>query len=137
MDSSRHACYTLCMAQSLVTQGIKYVAVDLVGGVVGFPLWWYGRGLVAWTQGVWDWFLGYRASLAVGVWVKNLFVPMYGTYDIGGRLISFFMRVSMIILKSVALLFSAALLFAIWVIYLALPLLVLGMILYHGLGILE
>lgn len=123
------------MAQSLFTQGMKIATVDVVGGVIGFPLWWYGRGLAAWTRGVWEWWQGYRAAMSVWVWVRNIFVPMYGSYDIAGRIISFFMRVAMIVLRSVAVVLATIFLSAIFLAYLVLPLVVLALVLYHGLGI--
>ncbi|HBU27875.1 TPA: hypothetical protein DEB00_02040 [Candidatus Uhrbacteria bacterium] len=123
------------MAQPLVVQAAKLFLVDLVGGVLGFPVWWYSRGAVRWSHFMWDWYASYRATLAVDVWVKNLFVPMYGSYDIAGRLISFFMRLVMIFLRSFLLLIVSIFLMIVYTIYYILPPVVVAALLYHGLGL--
>lgn len=96
------------MAQPVVIQAFRRLVIDTVTGIVGFPMWWYGRGLISWVQFCWRMFGDYRAWLGVGLWVRNLFVPMYGSYDFVGRIVSFFMRVVMILLRSTALILLAA-----------------------------
>lgn len=123
------------MAQPVIVQATRIFFVDLVGGLLGFPVWWYTKGVVRWSKFMWGWFSGYRASLAVAVWVKNIFVPMYGSYDIVGRLISFFMRVAMIIIRSLLLVFIAVFMLVFYLVYFALPPLVVAAILYHGIGL--
>ncbi|HAL50060.1 MAG: hypothetical protein UU40_C0006G0033 [Candidatus Uhrbacteria bacterium GW2011_GWD2_41_121] len=81
--------------------GLRYFFIDLIGGVVRFPFWWYTHGLVFVARGGWGWISGYAKSLALNVWVKNLFVPMYGMYDWQSRIISFFMRVAQIIGRAI------------------------------------
>lgn len=122
------------MAQSLVAQGIKIFSVDVVGGVIGFPIWWYSKGLVRWVRGLKNFFNGYRGVLGVGVWVRNLFVPMYGSYDIAGRLISFFMRSVMIGIRSVGWIFLVIMTLVLFVLYVLLPVVVVGMILFNAIG---
>ncbi|HOX96861.1 MAG TPA: hypothetical protein PL066_00695 [bacterium] len=62
-----------------------------------FPIWWYTRGFVRFAKAFGN-SLRYKwQELGVGVWIKNLFVPMFGVHDISGRLISFFMRLVNII----------------------------------------
>lgn len=52
--------------------------------------------------------LQYRVrAYAFAVWIKNLFVPMYGQYDWTGRIISFFMRVFVMIGRAIALCLEA------------------------------
>ena len=75
--------------------------------------------------------------MGVGVWIRNIFVPMYGSDDIAGRIISFFMRVAMIVLRSSAVVLATVFLLVIFLAYLVFPLVVLGLVLYHGLGLLE
>ncbi|MBT3817577.1 MAG: hypothetical protein HOE80_04095 [Candidatus Magasanikbacteria bacterium] len=71
--------------------------------VVYFPFWWYTSGVVH----VWKWTLRVvaegNATFAPGVWLKNLFVPMFGQYDFQGRLVSFFMRVMNVIIRTIFL----------------------------------
>lgn len=70
-----------------------------------FPVWWYTRGLRLFlgstmVRTMW----GYQVS-AVGVWMRNLFVPMYGDASVAGRVISFGLRVVMILVRGLGFLF--------------------------------
>ena len=122
------------MAQSIATQGIRIFFVDLIGGLIGFPVWWCTKGLVRWVKGLKRFFNGYRGVLGVGVWVKNLFVPMYGSYDIAGRFISFFVRLAMIVVRSFGWVFLVIITILLFAAYLIVPIIVIGMILYHSIG---
>lgn len=123
------------MAQPVIVQATRILVVDLFGGAVGFPIWWYTKGVARWSRFIWDWYSGYRQQLAIGVWVKNIFVPMYGSYDIAGRLISFFMRVAMIVIRSVLLVFVTVFFAVVYLLYFLLPPAVVAGVLYHGIGL--
>lgn len=70
--------------------------------IVLFPVWWYTAGIAhMFGQLVYS-AKKQAAFFAVGLWVKNLFVPMYGQYDWQGRIISFFVRLMQIVARSVA-----------------------------------
>lgn len=82
-----------------------------------FPIWWFTGGALRaakfcarlWQDG--------NLYLAPGLWLKNLFVPMFGQYDWQGRLMSFFMRLVNIIARGFALLVwtaAVAALFGLW-----------------------
>lgn len=69
-----------------------------------------------------------QRSLALFVWIKNIFVPMYGQRDIQGFLISFFVRLVQIIFRSLILILwiiIALIAFWLWIIF---PVLVVYMI---------
>lgn len=95
-------------------QTLRSVFLDVIADFLYTPVWWYSRGL--WRQfrkaaGS----LAARAdALAVDIWLKNIFTPMYGQYDLVGRLISFFMRFAQIIGRTVALIVWAVLLL-VWI----------------------
>lgn len=122
------------MSQPLLVQATKRLVIDTIMGIVGFPLWWYTQGLARFARFVWRTLADYQATLGIVVWVKNIFVPMYGSYDIVGRIISFFMRLAMIVLRGIALIVLLVVAVFVLVLYLALPILVALMILYHALG---
>lgn len=67
--------------------------------LVRFPLSWYGTGfsrLLQWMMQQ----LRYQArGYALTLWARSLFVPMYGSYDIWGRIISFFARIIVLIVR--------------------------------------
>lgn len=75
---------------------------------VYFPIWWYTRGLFEFLGFSWD-FLCYRQkSLALFVWIGNIFTPMYGQRDWQGFLISVMIRIVQIIFRSIIMCFWIA-----------------------------
>lgn len=86
-----------------------------------FPLWWYTGG--AYRAGAWcfDLALSGNDHFAPGLWLKNIFVPMYGQYDFEGRLISFFMRLFQFIIRSLALFIWSIICLCLFLCWLALP----------------
>ena len=76
---------------------VKSVLFGTIADFLYTPIWWYTSGLWKQVRGVWGSFVLRQEALAVDVWLKNLFVPMYGQYDFTGRLISFFVRFVQII----------------------------------------
>ncbi|HCB18756.1 TPA: hypothetical protein DEP34_00010 [Candidatus Uhrbacteria bacterium] len=96
-----------------------------------FPRWWYTRGLLLTInrlQQLWKYSL--RAT-NISVWTRNLFVPMYGDTSLTGRLISFFLRVVMVLEKSVVLLCWFVGLVMIFLGYFLFPLVCLFVFFYH------
>ena len=94
-----------------------------------WPVWWYTRGLLFVVRGGGSWIRSYSKSLALNVWMKNLFVPMYGMYDWQSRIISFFMRLAQIAARAVGvLLLSIAVLVVIVIYVVAPPLTILALI---------
>lgn len=114
---------------------MRYFLVDVIGGIVLFPFWWYSKGLLRVGQWMMNSLTEERANLGIGVWMKNLFVPMYGVNDITGRLVSFFMRVVQIVGRTIVLFFYAFLLILALLAYLLLPIFVVYQILFHFVGI--
>jgi hypothetical protein len=68
-----------------------------------FPIWWYTKGLLLISNRLLASLSYYAKSTALSVWVKNLFVPMFGQRDWQSRIISFVMRVVMILLKLIGI----------------------------------
>lgn len=107
----------------------KAVLWDLVGNILYFPIWWYTRGLKRMGGFLFDFVTGMEARLAWRIWVKNIFKPMYAVSDIPGRLISFFMRIFMILIRGLAILIIATLSLIALAIYLIWPAFLVVMIL--------
>ncbi len=94
--------------------------IEFALDVVYFPLWWYTDGLKRVAVGCWHWIEDGNDHFAPGLWLKNMFVPMFGQYDWQGRLMSLFMRFVNVVGRSVALgiwVVIIALLFLLWVIF--------------------
>lgn len=115
---------------------IKYFFVDFLGGIAFFSVWWYTRGLKTSVDRAVHSVRDASAWLGLGIWVKNLFVPMYGETSWQGRIISFFIRLVMIVVRGLGVVVWAIVAFVGLILYvLALPIAALGMI-YHITGLL-
>lgn len=115
---------------------LRLVLTELFGGFLALPAWWYSQGLSIVGQWVKRTVRNANDIFALGVWVRNLFVPMYGETEWSGRLISFGVRAAMILVRGAAVAFWSVLAVAAYAAYaVALPLALLG-IAYHGLGLL-
>lgn len=86
-----------------------------------FPIWWYTGGAKHALFWCLDLLKNGNARLAPGLWLKNIFVPMYGQYDWQGKIISFFMRLVQIIFRSILLLVWAVFCFALFLIWFIFP----------------
>lgn len=94
------------------------IFIDIIKDIVFFPFWWYSFGLIKTTKKLAGFVADKEKSLGLAVWIKNIFVPMYGQRDIQGKIISFFIRLIQIIFRLVFLIFWVAialLLFWLWV----------------------
>lgn len=113
---------------------LKYLFADLIREILFLPIWWYTIGLARMVQWCGSSIKHAAQTTGLSIWAKNLFVPMYGETSISGKLISFFIRLIMVIVRGFATfiwMLIAILLFALYLV--TLPVSVLG-ILYHGLG---
>ena len=88
-----------------------------------FPVWWYSRGARAMAGYLYRAVVFEARRLAIGLWIQNIFVPMYGQWNWQGRLVSFFMRVVQILGRSIFLCVWALLLICVFLLYTVLPLL--------------
>jgi len=118
-----------------MTGTIPLGTAKLIGETIGralfFPVWWYSRGLAMVSRAVGRSVKNQYINLGLGVWLTNLFVPMYGATDIAGRVISFFIRFFMIIVRGFALLLWIILVIVFFAAYLSLlPFSVFGFV-YH------
>lgn len=80
---------------------VSRLSLGLLFEVVYAPVWWYTSGLLWIIRQVGNSIRDTADSASLGLWVKNLFVPMYGQYDVWGRIVSFIIRFANIIGRSV------------------------------------
>ena len=118
------------MVTSFVLHGTKILA-GFVKDLVYFPFWWYSKGLFKVFNVLRDFIVYVFRVLGIDIWLKNLFKPMYGQRDIAGALISFFMRVFQIIVRSIAFFFVNIVAIVIGLIWLALPVFVIYQLIYQ------
>jgi len=105
---------------------LSFIRIPFVE-IVGWVFWWYGRGLVQ----VLSWWRNESRELEDHIhwkqWAKALFVPMYGQRDWKGRLISLFMRLVMLVYKTVWVLVWSVFHLILILAYLVFPVLSLSM----------
>src|SRR3989338_2734955 len=92
------------MSNSFIFYSLQ-ILTELAWDVLYFPLWWYTRGFLNLLMSLLNFLSDKQKSLALLVWLKNIFRPMYAQYDWQGMLISFFMRLVQIIFRSIFMLF--------------------------------
>lgn len=110
---------------------LTIVIIDEIKEILYFPLWWYTKGLLKVINGCWEFIKDFEQTLGFWIWVRNLFVPMFGQRDIAGRLISFGLRLFQIITKGIVLLIIIGLNLIFIIIWLVLPPFVLYQIFIH------
>lgn len=96
------------------------LAFDFFLDILYFPVWWYTAGFMRLAKRLAYAVEDMNTSLAPGLWLKFMFVPMFGQRDFQGRIMSLFMRIVNIIGRGVALaVYVAAVLclLTIWVVF--------------------
>ena len=101
----------------------------------GFPVWWYTRGVILVAERLKQFWIFSVRMTGVSVWMRNLFVPMFGDVSIAGRIISFLLRLIMVMWKIFLLGLWALCLIALFLFYLILPFSCLLGLFYHLSGI--
>ena len=107
------------------------VIVEIAEDVLYFPLWWYSKGFWQALVGVQNFLSDRLKSLGLAVWLKNLFVPMFGQHDFAGRLISFFMRLVQIIFRSLVFVLLAILSLTFLLLWLLAPIYIVYQIIWQ------
>lgn len=110
------------MIRSNLLLAVKSLAVDSIVTFLYFPIWWYTKGAFRVASHGFRSLMNAGHSFGVRIWLKNLFKPMFGQYDITSRIISFFMRLVMIVYYSAVLFFLTVFYAGLFFFWLALPL---------------
>jgi hypothetical protein len=118
------------MTNNFVLYGMK-ITGEIVRDMLYFPFWWYSAGLLQTVKGLISFLNNRQKSLAFFVWLKNIFVPMYGQYDWQGRLISVFIRIVQIIFRGFLMIMWCGFALALLFFWLAFPLFVAYQIIYQ------
>jgi len=113
------------MTQNIFLSLIKFTAIDLIGELLYFPIWWYSVGAKKFALFFLQQAVSAQRRLGVGVWASNLFKPMYAQADWQGKLISFIIRIFQIIIRIIALVIWLVLLLIAFIIWLLAPLLII------------
>lgn len=118
---------------SVFTQVGRAIGIALVE-VLTFPWWWYTRGLRRIGRWMSRTLRGWERAVGLRLWAKNLFVPMFGQTDWQGRIISFFMRLMVLVGRLLQVLFGSIAVLVIVAVYLVLPPFVILEVLFAALA---
>ncbi len=94
---------------------------DVVADVIFFPIWWYTSGLKLMVLNRGTSVVDMEEHLALRLLLLNMFKPMFAQYDRAGRVISFFMRLIILIFRSVYFVIYLALQLLFILMWIALP----------------
>ncbi|SRR6056297_776431 len=75
----------------------KNIVLNSLVSILYFPVWWYSIGLKKRISGFIQGMKRQIHDLALKIMFKYLFKPMYGETSVSGRIISFFMRLILLI----------------------------------------
>jgi hypothetical protein len=104
------------------------LSVQFIWDILYFPVWWYSIGFVRISKNL-GVFLGDRWTvIGAGVWIKNIFVPMYGQRDFASRAISFLVRIFQIVFRLLLFLLFSVIALSLITLWLALPVLLFYLI---------
>ena len=107
------------------------IILDLLKDIFFFPIWWYSYGVFEFTKNLFYFLKNKLKSLALIIWIKNIFVPMYGQYDFMGHVISFLVRLFQIIFRTIFMIFWLLLALTLLFLWLSLPLIVVYEIIFQ------
>lgn len=107
---------------------LQRITLDFFWHLVYFPIWWYTEGLKK--------ALFYCLSLlrignglmAPGLWLQNLFVPMFGQSDWQGRIVSVLMRFINVIIRGMGLFIWLIVIIFVFLLWFLWPIFVLYML---------
>lgn len=120
----------------MVTTTIKFIFWDLLGDIIRFPAWWLTTGIKKSFLSLLNKIKNASESLGVGIWIKNLFKPMFGVRDWQGRIISFIVRIIQIIFRSIFLLIYVIFSIFLFFLWILLPIFIIlqiiNIIFIHG-----
>lgn len=110
---------------------LQRMVLEFLFDLVYFPVWWYTGGAKRMVLFCWHLLGDGNAYLAPGLWLRNIFVPMFGQTDWQGRLVSVFMRLINVIGRSIGLLIWLLVVLVLWILWIIAPLVILYF-LYHS-----
>ncbi len=121
---------------SFVVGIIENVFLNSILSILYFPIWWYTIGAKKRVLGFVNGIKKQIHDLALKTMFKYLFKPMYGETSFSGRVISFFMRLILLIWRLFLFLIVVVFSLAMLLLWLFLPLVVLWqMIIQFNLGL--
>lgn len=118
-----HVCDTMERYMETFVVQLSHALLVGMGEAVSFPWWWYTRGVrrvLGWATRA---LRGWEHAVGLRLWMRALLVPMYGQTDLQGRLVSFAMRLAVLVGRVVQVVLGTIVVLIAVLGYLALPVL--------------
>ena len=119
------------MTKNIFLSSARYIVVEFLWDIIYFPVWWYTKGLARVANFCLTGVVSYVRNIGFVIWLKSMSKPMFGDYSKEGRIISFFMRIIVLIYKVINLLVRTVVFLAIFLLWVLLPALFIYYILYQ------
>lgn len=97
------------------------IVLDFVLHILYFPVWWYSVGLLHVARRCFHMVQTVNYTLAPGLWLRNIFVPIFGADDWQGRIVSFFLRLINVIIRGFMLCLWIACVLFLFLLWIGLP----------------
>ncbi len=104
------------------------ISIQVLLDIIYFPLWWYSVGFFRILKNLGIFLRERWMVIGAGVWLKNIFVPMYGQTDFASRAISFVIRLVQIICRFIVYILFVLISIIVLALWLFLPVLIVVLI---------
>jgi len=116
------------MAQTLTKHALTFLLRETLGELVYFPVWWYSVGLRTFSSWLWREWVEVEERLSIRILLKNIGRPMYADYSRSGRIISFFFRIILILVRGFVLLLWSGVELILLLLWVGIPLVAISML---------
>jgi len=109
-----------------------YLVNDVLRDAALLPLWWYTAGLMLVGEWLVNRLRAQEKTVGLTIWLASLFKPMYGQADWQGKIISFILRIFVLIYKLIQMIFWLIFYVAILLLWLFIPPFVIYQLLFQS-----
>lgn len=102
---------------------LQRIIIDVLVHVLLFPFWWITANVWRTLRFIADMIRTGNEELAPWLWLRNVFVPMFGQTDIQGRIVSVVMRLVNVVFRVIFLALWSAVSVCMGLVWLSVPVL--------------
>jgi hypothetical protein len=119
------------VTKSVTIKATRFIVKDVFFDMVYWPFWWYSSGVLRALKHFRNTVVQDNDELALTVWLRNIFVPMFGDYSLQGRIISFFMRLVQLVARSLFFVLWCLVAFMSVILWLIVPVVIIYEVLFN------
>lgn len=120
--------------KSLFLSSLQFIAKDIIGDILYFPVWWYTVGLKKVYLGFWHQLISLINGFSLPILFRSILKPMYGDYTRSGRIISFFMRIIHVSVLTIGTVIWSIILMILFLAWMVIPAFIVYNIIFQILG---